>query len=343
MSDKRIDWIDVLKGLAIILVVLGHSPALHVRTYIFSFHMPLFFFISGYLFSIIKYDNMFQFIKRKSLTILVPYVAFALISIVSLSVLHDANLTIKEYAFDFINSTRNQIPFNEALWFLTALFVIEVVYYLGLRFIKNKYILLFICIAISFTVYFFKNGMAEPPSLPWSLDQAFYYLIFFSIGNTFRDFRIDKSVLNFIISIGIALNILFLIKPQFIGSAINLIPNSIYSFFASTLVAIIGIVAFIGISKVFADSKKLQLIGENSLIIFALHLPLAFVIVDKLVIMLNLNLQPNNFGGIMYSLLTLVILSPVVYVINRYTPFIVGRKQNHKQDVILKDKYDVTA
>ncbi|WP_442945177.1 acyltransferase family protein [Nostoc sp.] len=47
--SQRIEWIDCWKGLAIITVVVGHIIA-PVSKYIFWFHMPLFFFLSGYLY-----------------------------------------------------------------------------------------------------------------------------------------------------------------------------------------------------------------------------------------------------------------------------------------------------
>jgi len=59
MNTKRLDWIDIAKGIGIILVVLGHTLVPQVREtgfagflwiFIYNFHMPLFFFLSGYLF-----------------------------------------------------------------------------------------------------------------------------------------------------------------------------------------------------------------------------------------------------------------------------------------------------
>ena len=49
---KRNDFIDFLKGIGIILVVIGHvSQNERINDFIYSFHMPLFFFISGFLFN----------------------------------------------------------------------------------------------------------------------------------------------------------------------------------------------------------------------------------------------------------------------------------------------------
>lgn len=68
--EKRLDWIDCLKGLGIILVVWGHlNLPRAVEIIIYSFHMPLFFFISGYLF---KNGNRSysDYVRKKSKSIL---------------------------------------------------------------------------------------------------------------------------------------------------------------------------------------------------------------------------------------------------------------------------------
>ena len=50
MSKKRIEWVDISKGIAIILMIIGHSGIPHfLNNWIYSFHMPFFFFISGVL------------------------------------------------------------------------------------------------------------------------------------------------------------------------------------------------------------------------------------------------------------------------------------------------------
>ena len=53
MKEKRLEYIDMLKGVGIILVVIGHSTYVseNVLTWLASFHMPLFFLVSGMLFA----------------------------------------------------------------------------------------------------------------------------------------------------------------------------------------------------------------------------------------------------------------------------------------------------
>ena len=76
MEQKRhIEWIDSLKGLAIILVVLGHNTGGENDAYHFfyTFHMPLFFLISGFLFSM---KPPLEYLERSFRHLMVPYIAF---------------------------------------------------------------------------------------------------------------------------------------------------------------------------------------------------------------------------------------------------------------------------
>lgn len=68
----RTPWIDYCKVFAIYCVILGHLGITeHLHDYISSFHMPLFFFISGYLY---YYKGDFiPFLKKDIKTILLPY------------------------------------------------------------------------------------------------------------------------------------------------------------------------------------------------------------------------------------------------------------------------------
>ena len=53
MKERHLDYIDMVKGVGIILVVLGHSTYISEQalTWLASFHMPLFFIVSGLLFA----------------------------------------------------------------------------------------------------------------------------------------------------------------------------------------------------------------------------------------------------------------------------------------------------
>ena len=76
-SITRIDWIDFAKGVAIILMVLGHtSPRGDLQNFIYVFHMPFFFVMAGFLLNLNKWgdaENFKPFVTKLFKRLLVPY------------------------------------------------------------------------------------------------------------------------------------------------------------------------------------------------------------------------------------------------------------------------------
>lgn len=72
---SRIEWIDIAKALGVVFVVLGHTGLPEVfRRWIYIFHMPLFFYISGMFFKPVTLDVA---IKKKGKAYLLPYFFFS--------------------------------------------------------------------------------------------------------------------------------------------------------------------------------------------------------------------------------------------------------------------------
>lgn len=83
-TGKRILWIDYAKSICIYLVLLGHAHASQpVTDFIYTFHMPLFFFLSGCLFSFEKHPNFKEFAIKRFKGLMVPYLWINLITICS--------------------------------------------------------------------------------------------------------------------------------------------------------------------------------------------------------------------------------------------------------------------
>lgn len=115
-KESRVKWIDALRGIGMCLVIIGHMTIPEVvRRCIFSFHMPLFFFLSGYLF---KNRCSMKWIARKVDCLLVPYVIY---SFITLGVLLFANRC------EFRSGLRQIIKGNGIgiTWFFMCLFVVE--------------------------------------------------------------------------------------------------------------------------------------------------------------------------------------------------------------------------
>lgn len=79
MEKKRNQWLDVAKGITIILMVLGHTSIPQVASnFIWAFHMPLFFIASGWCTNWNKLGFV-EFSKRKVQTLLIPFFAYSAI------------------------------------------------------------------------------------------------------------------------------------------------------------------------------------------------------------------------------------------------------------------------
>ena len=135
-STTRIAYIDVLKFIAIYLVFVGHMGRTYLNSYIWSFHMPLFFFVSGMLLKNNK-SSLLESILHKFKAYMIPYYFFA--ALATLVVVLDKNKSLTQisvslsdighYVQSFLYASRNGLPFAGSLWFLPALFLLSILMY----------------------------------------------------------------------------------------------------------------------------------------------------------------------------------------------------------------------
>lgn len=123
---ERIKCVDLIKGIGIILVVLGHLPIndkLHMQIY--SFHMPLFFFCSGLFF---KPKTIVQGLKKDIKSILMPYIFFALIMVMTLIGIGCVHYKSVEVAVRQLNLNpfdSQCYPLYHTIWFLICMFFVK--------------------------------------------------------------------------------------------------------------------------------------------------------------------------------------------------------------------------
>lgn len=160
-EKKRIIYFDIAKGIGIVLVLIGHlqtatifsySPyVLSLCSWIFSFHMALFFIISGMLICFKKENekNLKESVKKKFSSIMIPYFWFSLIYIfiVLYSLLISKVVPLKTL-FVQLWYVAGMFGMN-VLWFLPALFAAEVLFlYITQRFKINKSVIVIIALCI---------------------------------------------------------------------------------------------------------------------------------------------------------------------------------------------------
>lgn len=165
---KRIDEYDIIKGLAIIMVVAGHASCpqlLHNMFYLV--HMPLFFIVSGCTIrggdNFKSLQDVIVFCKKKILSFYLPFLMFVIPICLLHNLIWDIGLyenryDIHQYIIQMIRCLTFSIgqtePFLPQLWFLKSLFLAEILYVIihyACNRIKVSYCLLvlsFICLMV---------------------------------------------------------------------------------------------------------------------------------------------------------------------------------------------------
>lgn len=195
-SGQRYAWVDVMKFIGIFVIYIGHVavPESNLFSFVFHFHVPLFFLLSGCFAGHALKRPFHENLLKRIQTILIPYYFFCLINIILLAFTDgvDATSTFILLKQGLLGMRNNGIA--SALWFLPCLFVMSLVFDLMARVFmrfspKNwKYYI----VGATIILYYLCNWLISPPKWFFSIDSALYYMVYYAIGNLvfplFRDF-----------------------------------------------------------------------------------------------------------------------------------------------------------
>lgn len=272
----RFNQVDALKGLGMILVIIGHMDltlvGTSVATFIYTFHMPLFFLVSGYL-SIKMYNNFVVVLKKKARSLLLPYTVFFCISllfgyivvpfvILKSNVIPEVDFIqiIKSYLLSGGELTNIPI-YNFPLWFLPCLFVTELCFYFFKK-IKNDWIFFAVLIVIAAITFPIQTILEGRP--PFHINVVPAALVFMGIGYLFRKYESKIKINNFGSILIIFISLVLAYKNP---GNISYIINPIYFFISATLITYLLYIML----KNCTDNNLFVYIGKNSLAIFGIH------------------------------------------------------------------------
>lgn len=291
MSEKaknRIEWIDCAKGFAIILVVYGHaltyfSPNFdNVVHVIYSFHMPLFFVLTGYV-SAYSYNsvNFNAFSKKKINALMKPYLLYGVVLFAFKffrNFLSDSNAIGGGYASCIVNTlliTRKS--FISELWFLPCLLIAHCLMFFIIR---RKTMCSWIIAALCFVAAFLARSTYNI-ALPYDLDNALLAIPFIlggvrlRIATEQRNIKINKMcvLLVTLIVLGCA-NFIGIFYGYSIDYFADIIIGNVLLFLLTSVSGTIIIVLCAKAVSNFKNSllkKYLMKCGKNSLSIYGAH------------------------------------------------------------------------
>lgn len=342
MSLKRENWIDWAKTIGIILVVLGHFPLKNYAIdFIYTFHMPLFFIVSGYLFTPSLDNSYKQHVLKDAKRLLIPYLFFGVLSVLiytTVGFLKD--LWHGTLSFDTLAllcrslagvlmgngfPTDYTIVRNGSLWFLPALFFTRILYRAISR-CKEGIKILYCILAVVLVMWF--RHRAEFP--PFSLGSALLALPLFYAGTLFRrtgmiGFLKEHRLFDIALSL-VCLAVLCLVM-RWNGHVEMYIfqYNNMGLFFAGGIAGTIWIFSLC----VFLDRinwKYVYTISTGTLLILAMHLFLLIACLRLFRGFAGENEMPLSWGIVFSLLIVSAFYFPILFC-QKYYPLLLGKSR----------------
>lgn len=331
MSEQsRVTYIDLAKAIGIYLVILGHvvNVGTPVKTILYTFHMPLFFILTGMTYrwpSNSGWQSIKERLFRNAGVLLIPYLFFALIY----SKLTFPNLALISYSSW---KTMRMAGTLSSLWFLMALFMSHVYLLFVFKLLPKKHeentlLLLIIAIVLLTIGVFLPYGGKY--GYPWMTNVAFVGSAFILFGkllrklvNRFSEMNIACRLFALVVTL-----ILFIVmipvnhpSPGYVLMADGIYDNAVF-FAVTALLGSTSVIMFSQISDVLLSRLSFVLwIGKNTLGIFLIH---KFIVGGAQTIIKNMGYNYNNFAiACATSVIVLLVSCVVVMLINKFVPFL---------------------
>lgn len=273
---KRNRIIDQAKGIAIILVIIGHIPTknMPVITWLYSFHIPIFLVVCGYVLADkppIK--NVKSFLKKQSIRLLYPFVTFSIIkALFGLFIMKD----IDEFIDPLV-----RVPLlagDGALWYLPAFFVALVIFQILRKYHKLNYLWIFVVVTILCSETILLNH-------PYYERKIWFYLnlinhdllmcVFIGVGYIFRKKNLVNKNPSYLISFSLlAIGLILSIMNGKIDIHYSNIRNGLL-FYPCAVINCLGLMMLL--KRMNLHLLGLEYLGKNSLVIFLTHTTLRIV------------------------------------------------------------------
>ena len=297
--DKRIGYIDIAKGLGILVIVLAHNdlagyhPTLH--KFIYAFHIPLFFFLSGMFFR--PERDFGETVRRRFNTLMKPY--FFALFIIYLGEAAFSNMTFPVIAGRIAKAmyaTGKYIDWVQ-LWFIPHLFAVSLFAWIAWRYVFGRiqwdwlrWLLMFAMLAAGvLTMPYFWPFIApvigtELYGLPFSLDLVLASGFFFLVGYEVNQKPLEKffaSPLVLVGTFGLLFSMIWFLPPT-----LDFNTRTYPSLWINTAEALLGITMILSLARNLEKwSEKLatafRYFGRISLVILIFHVPIQETLADK--------------------------------------------------------------
>lgn len=357
-DDNRLKMIDYIKGIAVILVVFGHCTEIDILNRIInSFHMPLFFLVSGYL---IAYKDptryaFLPFLKKKFLRIMVPYFFFEFVNLIISFILLKSGIC-KDYVVDLpyafldillcMNNYERYAGLIGRLLFFPCIFISYIVVYWVIRLynlFKNKIgdkkyavnIYFLIMAALFYILSFIERKLANGVLLWFCLDRALMGSAFMFLGAACKPlldkfFKLHIAVHAIVFIVGAAVNLasVYFNYIHLVLMYMNYYGHSLW-FGIGAVSGSLATVSFVALTEKILPEKPMKFFADNSGNMFGVQFIAMFIC--GFVVSAVFSLFPsfkyyNEITSTVKFVLTLLLCVPLCMLVNKIP--LVGNKKS---------------
>ena len=315
---NRKTYIDYMRAFAILLVIAGHANAFNdpVKNWIYSFHMPLFFIISGLTLSEKKLS--LKIVEKKVRVLLVPYIVWGLLY----SSLTPGNVVKICYGSYRSIASAGSLT---SLWFLPTMFIAYFISQILIKIRKSVLRLLFVMGVFLVGCYLpkIKEGY------PWCLNIGFIAAAFIFAGYLIKELTDKRWSLGIMIAgtmIGAAGTWMYHLNSVNVKSYILMASGRIGNpawFVISSLCGFIFIYFFSKIVEYYLPGNEIiSYLGQNTMTVFLINKPILQILED----VLNRVAVKNEIRLILAVCITAIVACLISKVINVFLPAAVGKK-----------------
>ncbi len=298
-------------------------------------YLSFFIFLSGYVHN--QPQSFGQHIGKKFRGLFVPWFVFS-----NLNIALSAVLSLKENRNPGREALWNLLQIRgqyDGIWFVAAIFVAFIPFYFVLKLNKRNALILSTVMLIAAEIYAVMMPKDifpwESNALPWHLEYIPYAMFLMVLGYYFRsdlEERFDRNNIGSVRAASVAIYLLLIFSlPRFQNTGIIHVIFEYIKTFA-------GIIMLLLNCKVIKTNRYISYVGANTIVYFALHGKLYAVIEHVLSAKFSsayaaclANVWLSSMLAVMIAIVMSIILLVPTYIINRFFPWLIGRKNGNPE------------
>ncbi len=329
---KRIEWVDVGKYICIMLVMLSHleSRTEVLRTFYTPIYVTMFFFLAGYVYK--QSETFSAHMVKKIKGLFVPWLILSNFNILLSSVMTlKNNHNLKR---DLILNAIQIRALGDGLWFVAALFVAFIPFYFVIKMGNMKKAILYsFLLSLLSNIYTTYMPMDILPwgssALPWHLEYIFKAMFWMVLGYYYRNHFEELLEKYNTLAACIFTTAIYLI----IVYGTRQFDQGLAAIALGYITSLVGFMFLTLICKRIKVNRYISYVGANTIIFFALH-GKVFAVIERVLASVLPGVYSTCLNNVFYSsvlavvitlIMSIILIAPA-YVINRWFPWVIGRK-----------------